>query len=212
MRPTLLAVFALTLAAAAIGCNAETTDDDGVREDVGGKADSTFVSLAGSYYAFDGANWFVLMLSKPDTKGHGTYLWFAGVTARGAYAIVDNQLILNPGKPDQLVSTFTVSDKVLSVSNPLGTGMLFLGPAFCEIQDDCFAQATPPQDATWTCVNFMCQPSTPQAATCADAGGICLSDPNDVGFPAVCSALGSVQLNGECAAINQACCAPVEPE
>lgn len=211
---SILLALTLTSAIVAPGCDGDShAGGEPAGDDPGDSADSTTQSLAGSYYAFDGTNLFVLMLSRFKTVGKGTFVSFAGGLSRGDYTVVDDRLVLNPGKPGELTSTFTRSGNILTVTNLFGTGVFFHGPAFCELAQDCFAQADPPQDATWGCVNFMCQPVQPTEAECADVGGVCLSDPGDVGFPALCSNLGLIDLDAKCAAFNQACCgsSPVEP-
>ncbi len=48
--------------------------------------------------------------------------------------------------------------------------------------------------------------------TCDQTGGTCMSDPNDVTFPAVCGNLGLSDGIGSCEAFNQTCCGdPLTP-
>jgi hypothetical protein len=62
---------------------------------------------------------------------------------------------------------------------------------------------------TCKAINQACcsKTSAEPARTCESLGGECKSDPNDVGFPAVCDRdFGTKQLSGTCKAINQQCC------
>ena len=44
--------------------------------------------------------------------------------------------------------------------------------------------------------------------TCTDLGGRCLSDPDDPTMPAFCEAMDQVEIEGACADVDRACCAP----
>ena len=137
-----------------------TSDDDS------GKSDTTFQSLAGSYYAFDGTGWWVVSFSRPTSVGGGTYYANVhGAAHRGTYTVVDKTLVQNPGTPGELTSTFARTKfagvDVLAVTNLHGTGTFFGGPLFCETSADCLAQAIPPADAAWSRASFMCAPRTP---------------------------------------------------
>ncbi len=70
--------------------------------------------------------------------------------------------------------------------------------------DGCCGQTQCVDDNPLGCPLVLCVPYCPE--TCEAAGGTCLSDPNDVTFPAICGALGMSESSATCEAYNQACC------
>jgi hypothetical protein len=66
------------------------------------------------------------------------------------------------------------------------------------------------EDTGVSCPLLMCPAYCPPPQ-CEATGGTCMSDPNDVTFPATCSELGLSDAIGVCGAVNQTCCGDALP-
>ena len=92
-------------------------------------------------------------------------------------------------------------------------GLCLSDPMDVGFAADCEALGLPTLPGTCEAFNQSCcgQSAPLPPATCDTVGGVCLSDPMDVGFAADCEALGRTTLPGTCEAFNQSCCGQGEP-
>jgi hypothetical protein len=118
-------------------------------------------TLSGTFYGYDGHSWNMLMVTRADPQGRGTYYsYFAGVEAQGSYWADGQYLVLEPDSPGAVWNTYSADQDWLSLENVYGAAVLFKGPLFCQSIPDCNGQADRPADGSdWRCWNYSCVPS-----------------------------------------------------